>query len=308
MHHGSRRLSVSPGRVWDRELTPARRTCTDPVDLFHGVVAIIAPHMDDEVLACGGTIARMPQKERVHLVYATDGSQSPVPPSRRVGVAAPELSVIRRREAWAALDILGVPDGNLHFLGFPDGQLRRSRREFGQALAELLNAIKPRHLLVPFRYDRHPDHVAVNRVATSVLQLGNCQAEMLEYFVYTNWRLLRKRDIRRYICPEHLIEIDIEAEASRKRRALACFKSQTTRFYAWQHRPILTQALLEDVCHTAEVFLKYNRSYPHAAIFAQASTWIRLAHILEPVLKRGKDRVWTLLHSRNRLQHENHTS
>jgi hypothetical protein len=35
----------------------------DPAELFQGTVAIIAPHMNDEILACGGTIARLPHKE-----------------------------------------------------------------------------------------------------------------------------------------------------------------------------------------------------------------------------------------------------
>jgi hypothetical protein len=35
--------------------------------------------MDDEALACGGLIAKLPQKERIHIVYATDGMKSPAP-------------------------------------------------------------------------------------------------------------------------------------------------------------------------------------------------------------------------------------
>jgi LmbE family N-acetylglucosaminyl deacetylase len=292
---------LSGGEVQNSLPVPRKRA--DPAELFQGVVAVIAPHMDDEVLACGGTIARIPQKERIHLIYATDGSQSPVPAVRWSGSASPDLSAIRMSEARAALDVLGVPIDNIHFLNFPDAKLRYHLEGFGEALQELLQVIKPQSLLVPFRYDRHPDHLAVNRVTTSVLQRGD-QVELFEYFVYTHWRLLPKRDIRRYIRPEQLIEIDIEAESARKRQALACFKSQTTRFYPWQHRPNLTDVLLDEVCRVPEVFLRYNPSFPDTTIFVRGDTCIRMAHVLEPALKREKDRIFALLHSLNHKKHE----
>src|SRR6266498_2234255 len=95
----------------------------DPIDAFPGVVVIAAPHMDDEVLACGGTIARLPQKKQIHCVYATDGSKSPVPPCSWLGSAAPDLSSIRMQEARMSGSVLGIPQENLHFLQFPDGKL-----------------------------------------------------------------------------------------------------------------------------------------------------------------------------------------
>ena len=137
----------------------------------------------------------------------------------------------------------------------------------------------------------------MNRVTTSAVRRGDCKAELLEYFVYTNWRLLPERDIRRYIAPDHLIEIDTKAEVLQKRRALDCFKSQTTKFYPWQHRPNLTEALLDEVCRAPEMFLRYSPSFPDSAIFARARTWIRIAHAVEPILKGGKDRVRAFLDS-----------
>ena len=51
----------------------------EPDEVFRGVILITVPHMDDEALACGGAIARLSDKGRVHLVYATDGTQAPEP-------------------------------------------------------------------------------------------------------------------------------------------------------------------------------------------------------------------------------------
>jgi hypothetical protein len=91
----------------------------DPAEVFQGVVVITVPHMDDEVLACGGTIARLPQKDQIHLIYATDGSRSPAPALPGFDAASPDLGLIREQESRAALKLLGVPEKNLHFLGFP---------------------------------------------------------------------------------------------------------------------------------------------------------------------------------------------
>ena len=63
----------------DREVTMLSACETRAEDLLRGVVLIAVPHMDDAVLACGGTIAQLPDPERIHLVYATDGIRSPEP-------------------------------------------------------------------------------------------------------------------------------------------------------------------------------------------------------------------------------------
>jgi LmbE family N-acetylglucosaminyl deacetylase len=269
----------------------------DPATLFRGVVALIAPHMDDEVLGCGATIARMPHKEQFHVIYATDGSRSSLPPARWLGTASTDLTDVRMAEARTAMHTLGVSNKNVHFLSFPDSRLGGHLQEFRQQLSALLHVIEPSYLLVPFHYDRHPDHLAVNRAATSLRLVGDCKAELFEYFVYSSWRLLPKQDIRRYVSPIHLFKVDIQAEAPLKRQALDCFKSQTTRFYQWQHRPNLTEALLDQVCRVPEVFLRYNPSFPDDLIFARANTWIRIVHQVEPALKRGKDRIVAFLHS-----------
>jgi LmbE family N-acetylglucosaminyl deacetylase len=219
----------------------------DPNEIFKGVTLIVAPHMDDEVLACGGTIAQLPQKERIHVVYATDGMESPAPVLPWRDAISPDLGVVRMREAKAAMECLGVPEKNIHFLGLPDGQLESYR------------------------------------------------AELNEYFIYYRSRLLPAGDIRQYIHPQHLVAVNIEAVLAQKRAALDCFKSQTTRFYTWQSRPNLTKPLLDEVSRTPEFFLRYNPSFPGAAIFSRAVPWIRFVHRTEPYLKKRKDHVVAVL-------------
>lgn len=263
---------------------------------LQGRVLIVAPHMDDEVLGCGGTLAQLPDKGHIHVIYATDGSQSPAPIVPGQATTTPELHAIRKAEATAALSVLGLPSDNIHFLDFPDGSLSDHAEAFRESLAGLLRRIEPAYVMAPFRYDRHPDHLAVNRVTTATLRHVNPHATLCEYFVYYRWRLLRGGDVRTYIHPDHLIEIDIGAVATQKRQALACYTSQVTRFYPWQHRPVLTETLVHEVCQHPELFLKYEAHFPGATIFTKARTWIRLAHRYETSLKMAKDRAMARLH------------
>lgn len=265
----------------------------DPAELFSGTIMLVAPHMDDEVLACGGTIARLPDKQRIHLVYATDGTRSPGFPWRNV--TSPELRGIRMAEARMALRVLGVPQENLHFLDFPEARLKHHMQDLGTAFIGLVGELKPAHVLIPFRYDRHPDHLAVHNTAITGLRLAGYQSDVFEYFVYYRWRMLPGRDVRRYVRPDQLLEVDITELAGTKRTALDCFKSQTTRFYSWQDRPILTQTSLDEVCRHSEFFIRYDAALPGTTVFAGARGWIRLVHAFEPVAKRRKDRVMALV-------------
>jgi LmbE family N-acetylglucosaminyl deacetylase len=266
----------------------------DPAEIFQGTIVITVPHMDDGVLACGGTIAKLPQKERIHVIYATDGMKSPAPVLPWRDSISPDLGVVRMREATVAMGYLGIPEENIHFLGLPEGQLKNHMETMSSSLTELIEQIKPAHILTPFRYDRHTDHLALNHVITAAHQQGLYQAELTEYFVYYRWRLLPAGDVRKYIQPGRLLEVNIQDASAQKRSALDCFKSQTTRFYVWQTRPNLTPMLLDAVSQTPELFLRYDASAPGPAVFDRHVTWIRLAHRLEPFLKKRKDRVVAL--------------
>jgi LmbE family N-acetylglucosaminyl deacetylase len=244
--------------------------------------------MDDEALACGGLIASRPDPRKVHVVYATDGMKSPAPVVPWRDAISPDLGELRRRESVAAMALFGVPEENLHFLGLPEAELPQHFDALSGGLQQRIAALQPDCILVPFRYDRHPDHLAVNRAVTALKHGGAAPWVLLEYFVYHRWRLLPRRDVRAYLRPEHLWRLDITAVAARKRAALDCFKTQTTRFYDWQTRPILQPALLDEECAAPEQFLRYDPALPDGRVFTGWVSWIRIAHWLEPVLLRWK--------------------
>ena len=251
-----------------------------------GTVVIVAPHMDDEALACGGLIAKLPDKSRLHLIYATDGMKSPAPIMAGDKIT-PDLGKVRMQESVQAMKLLGVPEQNLQFLGLPEAELKSNIPGLQMALSEKLKELAPQFIFAPFRYDRHLDHLAVNHVVVSVIEQGLLRAQLIEYFVYYRWRLLPKRDIRKYIRPQYLFKLDISDVATLKRRSLDCFASQTTIYYPWQTRPILTPTLLDEECANPEYFLMHA-SLSGTAVFSNLILWIRLAHRLEPILLRWK--------------------
>lgn len=274
----------------------------DPALVFQGKILIIVPHMDDGVLACGGTLAILPNKEQIHIIYATDGMRSPAPVIPWIDKISPDLGKTRMQEAKTAMGSLGVPEKNIYFLKQPESRLKRHMRTLAGLLNELIDRIKPDHILTPFRYDRHPDHIALTHLLTDACSKGLYNAELTEYFVYYRWKMLPQGDVRKYINPQYLLQVDIEGVSAQKRAALECFRTQTTKFYEWQTRPNLTPQLLDEVSCAPEFFLRYNASLPGSAVFSHSFNWIRIVHRLEPFLKKKKDgavALWSRAFNRN---------
>jgi LmbE family N-acetylglucosaminyl deacetylase len=199
------------------------------------------------------------------------------------------------QESVAAMRMLGITEQNLHFLCLPEAELQKNFPELREKLREKIQSIGPQQIFVPFRYDRHPDHLAVNHAIVSDFRQGDMQPQLIEYFVYHRWRLMPKRDIRKYIRPQFLFKLEIADVAQQKRQALDCFTSQTTIYYPWQTRPILTSKLLDEECKNPEFFLISNDSSAGAAVFSNSVLWIHLVHRLEPFLQRWKYRVGAYL-------------
>jgi LmbE family N-acetylglucosaminyl deacetylase len=261
----------------------------DPDKIFPGVILVATPHMDDEVLALGGTTGKLTRKDSIHFLYATDGSQSPKQVFPRQGSNSSDLPQIRIQEAYRALKILGIDEINLHFLGFTDGKLGNYIQELSHALVQIIKELKVDWLFIPFRFDRHPDHLALNRAARQAMMLQEPGRGAFEYFVYNKYRFLPGGDIRQFIHPHLLIEIDIREQTPLKKEALMCFNSQTAIFYPWQERPILSSRLIDEVSRSPEVFLRVDPDFPGVSVFARFATWIRLVHRLEPKIKQLKD-------------------
>lgn len=134
-------------------------------------VVVIAPHPDDETLACGALLQRACDAgARVAVVLLTDGDNNPWPQRwlerrwRIDGAARAAWGERRRGEALMALGRLGVPPECLHAMGWPDqGLTARIGAQLAGSVASLrdrLVSLRPTLVVAPVLEDRHPDHSA----------------------------------------------------------------------------------------------------------------------------------------------------
>lgn len=121
-----------------------------------GRVLVIAPHPDDEVLGCGGTMARLADNgQEVHVGIVTRGYE-PAFSNALVEQVRGELA-----EAHA---ILGVTQ--CHFLDLPAAALDTlPGAELNAAIVGLVRRVAPDTLFIPFFGDIHRDHQLVFNAA-----------------------------------------------------------------------------------------------------------------------------------------------
>ncbi|HKR66624.1 MAG TPA: PIG-L deacetylase family protein, partial [Thermoanaerobaculia bacterium] len=126
----------------------------EPAQLRGERLLVLAPHPDDEVIACGGLIAlHLRERRSVCAVIVTDGA------------AQGESTTARLQESERGLARLGTVD--VRFLRFPDRSLDDA---VAPALREILLDTRPDLILVPSPNEIHPDHAALARVFCELMQ------------------------------------------------------------------------------------------------------------------------------------------
>ena len=115
-------------------------------------ILVIAPHPDDEVLGCGGTIAKhVSAGGEVYLcmvtrVYPPDWSENEIPR--------------RKQEVLKANEILGIK--KTYFLDFPTVRLDTiPLKELVDSISRVVSEVKPEVVYIPHRGDVNKDHCLV---------------------------------------------------------------------------------------------------------------------------------------------------
>jgi LmbE family N-acetylglucosaminyl deacetylase len=129
-------------------------------------VLVITAHPDDLDFGCAGTIATLTDMGiEVSYCICTNGDAGGFDPA----VPREAISGIRQAEQMAAAAVLGVTD--LHFLGYPDGQLVVSH-ELRRDISRVIRQVRPQLVITqtPERnweriYGSHPDHMAAGDAA-----------------------------------------------------------------------------------------------------------------------------------------------
>ena len=163
-------------------------------------VWVLAPHPDDEVFGCGGTLALLAARQaRVVVDIVSDGAFG------KFG----ENPAQRVEESQAAAALLGYVTPN--FWNFPDQGLR-----FGEGLIQSMLArlqeLKPHVVFIPSVWEVHPDHLAVCAAAREAIRQSG---QKVDVWMYEVGQALRPN-----------VYIDITAVFEQKKRAMACFASQ----------------------------------------------------------------------------------
>jgi len=171
---------------------------------------VFGPHPDDLEIGLGGSIVKhVALGHRVGLCDLTRGE---------LGTnGTPEERVA---ESESAREVLGAEWREN--LGLADGDIGGDRSHL-RTIVELIRHARPKTIAVPYERDRHPDHVAASRLLTrAAFQSGlvryaaageKWRADwLLYYFINDSTR------------PSFVV--DVSAQYSTKRAALACHRSQ----------------------------------------------------------------------------------
>jgi LmbE family N-acetylglucosaminyl deacetylase len=181
-------------------------------------VTVLAAHPDDDVLAAGGTLARLAAAgATVRLVAVTDGEASHL---GNPWVDPKALAARRVLETTAALDALGLAGAELVRLRLPDSGLAGVEDALAAALVEPLAGADA--CLAPWRGDRHPDHEATGRAAATAAAVAG--VPLLEFPVWT-WHWATPGDRRVPWSRAAAVPLDA-ARLARKNQAVSCFGSQ----------------------------------------------------------------------------------
>jgi len=206
-------------------------------------LVVVAPHPDDEILACGGLLQLLARPPL--LVAVTDGEAS------HPGSAAwpPErLRATRPGETLAALACLGIDAAPMLRLGIPDGGVKAAEADLAQQLAGI---VEPGDVLVTtWRYDGHPDHEATARAcAAAAAQRG---ARLLEVPIW-GWHWSAPTDTAMPLTDAAKLLLT-PANLARKRAAMACFASQVQPDAGRGADPVLTAAILDRLLNPFELY------------------------------------------------------
>lgn len=182
-------------------------------------VAVIAAHPEDEVLGCGGTIAKLAAGGHdVRVIYLTSGE------SASGSVPEAQLGPLRESEARDAVTALGAESAELVFLRIIDGLIHPHDHVQVAAVIRLLRQIRPALLYLPHAGDSSFDHLAAHKLVMRAATMAGRQISPglgKPHWIPTILGYEARAPIS---CPVYYE--DITPHATAKQAALACYASQ----------------------------------------------------------------------------------
>lgn len=184
-------------------------------------ILVVVAHSDDEVLGCGGTIARhISNGDNVIVLFMTDGvSARPEQDS--------EESDIRSNAASNAMNILGVSDVRQY--RFPDNKMDGVLLlDVVKVIEKVVQEIKPTVVYTHFLHDLNIDHQITHQAVMTCCrpQQSSSVKKILSFEVLssTEWNSTSLPAFR----PNYIV--DISAYWDQKKRALECYADEMRTF------------------------------------------------------------------------------
>jgi LmbE family N-acetylglucosaminyl deacetylase len=178
-------------------------------------ILIIAPHLDDETIALGGTIKKL-TKAKFNVNVIIVGGHLPPQYNKK-------NYLITKKESEKALKILGVK--KVYYLDLPALEFHKNNYQImNSKIYDIINKLNPTTVFIPFP-DRHIDHRTVFDCS-----MVNTRPNKKKYpkFVLsyetlseTHWNA---PDIEPNFNPNFFV--NIEDTLKDKIKALSCYKSQ----------------------------------------------------------------------------------
>jgi len=127
-------------------------------------ILILAPHIDDGELGCGGSISKYAAEGKEIFYAAFSDCRKSLP-------AGLEPDVLRH-ECKKATGILGIKETHLHFFNFDVRIFPGSRQEILDEMVKMNKIIQPDLVFTPAAHDIHQDHEVI--YAESLRAFKNC--------------------------------------------------------------------------------------------------------------------------------------
>ena len=190
-------------------------------------ILVLAAHPDDEVLGCGGTIAKLADGGAiVHVAFLADGVFS------RLGdtVVQQEELHVRRMAAQKACDILGVK--SVSFGDFPDNRMDTiALLDITKAVEELITEHRPDTVFTHHAGDVNIDHCRMHEAVVTACrpQQGHPVKTLLCFEVpsSTEWQLPGSALV---FAPNWFVDISDTLE-----RKLAALDAYAAELRSWPH-------------------------------------------------------------------------
>ena len=173
-------------------------------------IVILAPHPDDEILGCGGSILKwIDEGHEVHVIYITDNRamfmEGHVNDQIIQEEAAPyinlnedEIAVIGLKEAQKAAEALGLIKENIHLLKIHDFTAINNI-ELATSLSKPIIKDADR-IVTSSNNNTHPDHQAANTIAKQAAkELNLTNVEFYVYALYVTLKAPKEKLIKNNI-------------------------------------------------------------------------------------------------------------